>query len=571
MKEKFDDNKIDSLFNEKLGKEEIAPREIVWTRISHELGREGGKKKPVAWIWWLSGIALLVTIGTWVGIAAYQNNNDSSKNKLAENKTGWKYNEPANGGFEKVPYESQGGDTGVVLIEGGNFTPGKADSSAQHSENNSAQQNSVNANENSTVKSNGHPHKKNNNHSLPVSRDHDAALSSGNKPAESKKNNPANKKSNDPDSSSQKHIALIPQHGYPDEKPGNDNIIPPTSLVHDKNDVSNPPGNENVAEHPGKADSSLVKNKTGDPGMAKSIATDEPPMYHAAYTDSILKADSIAVKKAPVVKTDSSQTKTDSSKAVAAQLPPFIFPGFFISMHGGVDAGKIVKVDYNIPENSPTEVQVYNKEKIKSTPQQTYAYGVRFGWFVKKRISFNFGGYYSIFETDGNEGNFKYNHNNELIFKMNTPTSSVNCASSHFDYHDSNVLQGDTFYIDVRSHEKYDYLGLQAGVALYALRTKHFGVYGALYQNGSFLTKKYMEITVPKSGKEIAWSGKKVIGMNPFVLSEQTALGFEWLPFGNFGLWVEPSFYFSAKLNAENSVAIRPGGMKYLAGISWHF
>ena len=39
--------------------------------------------------------------------------------------TGWNYNDPKNGGFEKVPYEEQETGPGLVLIEGGSFSMGR--------------------------------------------------------------------------------------------------------------------------------------------------------------------------------------------------------------------------------------------------------------------------------------------------------------------------------------------------------------------------------------------------------------------------------------------------------------
>jgi formylglycine-generating enzyme required for sulfatase activity len=41
--------------------------------------------------------------------------------------TGWAYNDPSNGGFEKVPYEEQETGPGLVLIEGGTFTMGRTE------------------------------------------------------------------------------------------------------------------------------------------------------------------------------------------------------------------------------------------------------------------------------------------------------------------------------------------------------------------------------------------------------------------------------------------------------------
>ena len=39
--------------------------------------------------------------------------------------TGWEYNNPKNGGFEKIPYAEQETGPGLVLIEGGRFTMGR--------------------------------------------------------------------------------------------------------------------------------------------------------------------------------------------------------------------------------------------------------------------------------------------------------------------------------------------------------------------------------------------------------------------------------------------------------------
>lgn len=41
--------------------------------------------------------------------------------------TGWAYNDPTNGGFEKPPYEEQETGPGLVLIEGGTFTMGRSE------------------------------------------------------------------------------------------------------------------------------------------------------------------------------------------------------------------------------------------------------------------------------------------------------------------------------------------------------------------------------------------------------------------------------------------------------------
>lgn len=41
--------------------------------------------------------------------------------------TGWDYNNPINGGFQKVPYEEQETGPGLILIEGGTFTMGRTE------------------------------------------------------------------------------------------------------------------------------------------------------------------------------------------------------------------------------------------------------------------------------------------------------------------------------------------------------------------------------------------------------------------------------------------------------------
>ncbi len=43
------------------------------------------------------------------------------------NNTGWDYNNPGNGGFQKVPFEEQETGPGLVLIEGGTFTMGRVE------------------------------------------------------------------------------------------------------------------------------------------------------------------------------------------------------------------------------------------------------------------------------------------------------------------------------------------------------------------------------------------------------------------------------------------------------------
>lgn len=50
--------------------------------------------------------------------------------------TGWAYNDPDNGGFEKMPYEEQETGPGLVLIEGGTFTMGRSETDVTYEWNN---------------------------------------------------------------------------------------------------------------------------------------------------------------------------------------------------------------------------------------------------------------------------------------------------------------------------------------------------------------------------------------------------------------------------------------------------
>lgn len=52
------------------------------------------------------------------------------------NTTGWEYNNPRNGGFQKVPYFDQETGPGLILIEGGTFTMGRAEQDATYEWNN---------------------------------------------------------------------------------------------------------------------------------------------------------------------------------------------------------------------------------------------------------------------------------------------------------------------------------------------------------------------------------------------------------------------------------------------------
>ena len=50
--------------------------------------------------------------------------------------TGWNYNDPKNGGFEVMPYEEQETGPGLVFIEGGTFTTGRAEDDVMYDWNN---------------------------------------------------------------------------------------------------------------------------------------------------------------------------------------------------------------------------------------------------------------------------------------------------------------------------------------------------------------------------------------------------------------------------------------------------
>ena len=52
------------------------------------------------------------------------------------NTTGWEYNNPRNGGFQKVPYFDQETGPGLILVEGGTFTMGRAEQDVTYEWNN---------------------------------------------------------------------------------------------------------------------------------------------------------------------------------------------------------------------------------------------------------------------------------------------------------------------------------------------------------------------------------------------------------------------------------------------------
>jgi formylglycine-generating enzyme required for sulfatase activity len=57
--------------------------------------------------------------------------------------TGWNYNDPSNGGFEKVPYAQQETGPGLVLVQGGTFTMGQKEQDVMFDWNNVPQRKTV--------------------------------------------------------------------------------------------------------------------------------------------------------------------------------------------------------------------------------------------------------------------------------------------------------------------------------------------------------------------------------------------------------------------------------------------
>lgn len=62
----------------------------------------------------------------------------SSCSREASNTTGWDYNNPKTGGFQKVPFVDQETGPGLLLVEGGTFTMGRAEQDVMHDWNNRA-------------------------------------------------------------------------------------------------------------------------------------------------------------------------------------------------------------------------------------------------------------------------------------------------------------------------------------------------------------------------------------------------------------------------------------------------
>ncbi len=537
MKEKFDENELDQLFHNKLAGEEVAPREIVWTNISRGLG--GAAKKPVAWIWWLSGIILILGIGSWFVF------NANLKNKLVGNKTsGWNYKDSINGGFDSVPNDKNGEQSGIVKIEGGKYSSAGADSV------NSINKNSTSANVNSPIE------KKND---QDANAELNKAITERDKP-----------KPYDPgDAHSKKKSTIVKKNPVDVENKTQfseaeaERLAGILDRISDKQNIPayDPMMDSLVDPGPEKKENEIVKVSQVDPPIVsqttlhdKKDSINNPTQITSKDTSRTIDPSVVSANPVPVV-----------------QNPETIFPIFYAGIHGGLDAGKIAKSTLYEGGLTNTDIKIYNGNELASLPKQTYSFGARFGWFANKRISITGGAYYSIFETNPSVGHFKYNHNYQYDFVMHSATSYVNCSSENFDHNDSEGPPSDTVYITIQSQEKYDYVNTQLGVSVYALRTKHLGIYANFLTNESFLMKKSMTLSIPHSGKTLSYSSNEVYGMNKFVLGGQIGLGAEWLPFGNFGLYIEPSYFFSGKLNTSNVISLKPGGMKYLAGLIYHF
>ena len=63
----------------------------------------------------------------------------SSCSREASNTTGWDYNNPSTGGFQKVPFVDQETGPGLLLVEGGTFTMGRSEEDVMADWNNRAQ------------------------------------------------------------------------------------------------------------------------------------------------------------------------------------------------------------------------------------------------------------------------------------------------------------------------------------------------------------------------------------------------------------------------------------------------
>jgi gliding motility-associated lipoprotein GldJ len=76
----------------------------------------------------MKGKSLLIVFVAALGLIACR--------KERSNVTGWEYNNPNNGGFQKVPYFDQETGPGLILIEGGTFTMGRTEQDVTYEWNN---------------------------------------------------------------------------------------------------------------------------------------------------------------------------------------------------------------------------------------------------------------------------------------------------------------------------------------------------------------------------------------------------------------------------------------------------
>jgi hypothetical protein len=571
MKKDLHENELDGLFRDHLAGEEATPRPRVWNNIEKQL--DAIPKRPTNWIWWLSGVALVAGIGTWIGVSLY---NSNGKNPIAQktNVTGWNYNDPNDGGFGKVPTEGSSDGDSVVLIEGGQNTTGNTNSTDSKNNNSSI--------DNSSVKNSGTTNSSDNSSTTSTnpSLNSNSPLVSNVKKNNQKNPSPSDSKSNSP---------------YADKSAFEKNDQPVYTNSSDVIDKNDSPDKRSMASAD-KKEVSASSHEGNTYRLPRKLSEYTKSAAHAgnsgnepsAFGDNIPRNDFDAMRDNPRTWPDSasekpvaddadskkdSATPPDSSGAGPTLPPPTgnVFPAFYAALHGAVDAQKILQSSVGDEGFSKTDVRIYDKNKL-NVPQQTYSYGVKFGWFLSKRISLTAGAYYSIYQSATSQGSFKFNHNYAYTFTMHSPTSSVICPSSKFDRNDGIGQQySDTIAININSQERYDYVNLQLGVSYYLLRTKHFGLYGDLLSNGAILSKQEMTLMIPRSGKTLTYSGNQLSGMNKFVLGGQTGVGVEWTLTKNFGIWAEPSFFFSGAMNKNNAVRLQPGGMRYLAGVVYHF
>lgn len=543
MKNDLHNNEIDGLFRDHLAGEEAAPREMVWKNIEKQL--DAIPKKPGNWIWWLSSIVIVAGIGTWIAISVFHGND---KNKLSQNSnvTGWNYNDPANSDFDKVSNTASDNkkSDSSVNIEGGKFVSGNNNSADLKTENGAAANlPSSNSSSNYTTSNTTGGNK--------TSLQSDSKSNSiySDKSSFEKDHQPL--KSGSP-------AYVFNQTDSPDLH---------SKAAGDKNEVNGYSHEGAMYKLPRKLSEYTMSGHSGNTSKETSSFGDDLPRY-----------DYDAMRDNPRTWPDSSSEKIisdttkDGSTGSSGNTNGGTLPVYYAAVHGAVDAQRVLQSSANDEEFSKTDVRLYDRNKLNALPQQTYSYGARFGWFLSKRISLTAGAYYSIYQSSTGEGTFKFNHNNIYNFTMHSATSSVNCSSENFERNDGVMQQySDTIAIKINSQERYDYVNLQLGISFYALRTKRFGIYGNLLSNGAILSKQQMTLTVPQSGKTLSYSGSQLYGMNKFIMGAQAGIGMEWMFTGNFGIWAEPSFFFSGAMNKNNAVHLQAGGMRYLAGVAYHF